>query len=559
MNPTSAPPSRRGVVAYWPSADSYARSHVRATHLDIAKGLATLKGYEAAGKFKPSLLSAGPVYVLPGDTLLVTEAEALGVRDEHDLFGGVVPHPVVATKAITHPLVGPDAVAPAGWSADFGRRIEGFVLAGFSAFSRADAHRAGLRLLERGPVRVKSVRETGGRGQEVVSDAIQLEALLDGMDAAELSRWGLVLEEHLDAVTTYSVGLVRVADLVASYTGTQCLTPDNQGAPVYGGSALTVVQGGFDAVLGLDLAEDVRRAVVQACAYDDAVTEAFPGVIASRRNYDVVHGLDAHGRPRTGVLEQSWRVGGASRIGGPCTRRASRSMVRAKRRHRTPPCHSGASTSGSASSPSTQWWRPMATRDETIDIAVDDQNIAGTLVAPVSAIPGFLFVHGWSGSQEQYLARAREVAALGCVCLTFDLRGHARTDAQFETVTREDNLRDVIAAYDVLARHPSVDPAAIAVVGSSYGGYLAAILSSLRPMRWLALRVPALYKDEDWAVPKRRLDREELATYRRGTFRAAENRALRACAAFQGDVLIVESEHDDIVPHPVITNYRTAF
>jgi len=201
----------------------------------------------------------------------------------------------------------------------------------------------------------------------------------------------------------------------------------------------------------------------------------------------------------------------------------------------------------------------MATRDETIDIAVDDQHIAGTLVAPASVVPGFLFVHGWSGSQEQYLARAREIAALGCVCLTFDLRGHARTDAQYETVTREDNLRDVIAAYDVLARQPAVDPAAIAVVGSSYGGYLAAILSSLRPVRWLALRVPALYKDEDWTVPKRQLNRDELATFRRETVHAAENRALRACAAFEGDVLIVESERDDIVPHPVITNYRTAF
>ena len=33
---------------------------------------------------------------------------------------------------------------------------------------------------------------------------------------------------------------------------------------------------------------------------------------ASRRNYDVVAGLDARGQRRCGVLEQSWRVGGAS-------------------------------------------------------------------------------------------------------------------------------------------------------------------------------------------------------------------------------------------------------
>ena len=201
----------------------------------------------------------------------------------------------------------------------------------------------------------------------------------------------------------------------------------------------------------------------------------------------------------------------------------------------------------------------MATRDEAIDIAVDDQRIAGTVIVPATLIPGFLFVHGWGGSQEQYLARAREIAALGCICLTFDLRGHARTEPQNESVTREDNLRDVLAAYDALAGNPAVDRSAIAVVGSSYGGYLAAILTALRPVKWLGLRVPALYKDEDWAVPKRRLDKDELAAYRRRPVSAEENRALRACARFAGDVLVVESEHDDIVPHPAIASYLAAF
>ena len=42
-----------------------------------------------------------------------------------------------------------------------------------------------------------------------------------------------------------------------------------------------------------------------------------------------------------------------------------------------------------------------------------------------------------------------------------------------------------------------------------------------------------------------------------GTF--SINRALRACAGFKGDVLVVESEHDDRVPHPVIGNYVAAF
>jgi pimeloyl-ACP methyl ester carboxylesterase len=202
----------------------------------------------------------------------------------------------------------------------------------------------------------------------------------------------------------------------------------------------------------------------------------------------------------------------------------------------------------------------MEIRDDPVEIAVNGQHIAGTLITQANALPGILFVHGWGGSQEQYLTRARKVAALGCICLTFDLRGHARTDEQRETVSREDNLRDVVAAYDVLAGQAGVDRSAIGVVGSSYGGYLAAILTSLRPVRWLALRAPALYKDAAWDLPKVRLNHgSDLAQYRRlSPINPEENRALRACAAFSGDVLIVESEHDDLVPHSVIANYIAA-
>jgi dienelactone hydrolase len=201
----------------------------------------------------------------------------------------------------------------------------------------------------------------------------------------------------------------------------------------------------------------------------------------------------------------------------------------------------------------------MPTRDEVIDIPVEDELVEGTLVTPGTLVPGVLFVHGWGGSQQQYLARAREIASLGCICLTFDLRGHVRTHRQKDTVSREDNLEDVLAAYDVLVHQPGVDLSSIAVVGSSYGGYLAAILTSLRPVRWLALRVPALYKDSDWDLPKGQLRKQqELEAYRLQAVRAEESVALKACAGFTGDVLLVESEHDSTVPHQVIINYRDA-
>jgi pimeloyl-ACP methyl ester carboxylesterase len=200
---------------------------------------------------------------------------------------------------------------------------------------------------------------------------------------------------------------------------------------------------------------------------------------------------------------------------------------------------------------------------EPITITVDGERIRGTVIVPPAGAgrgTAALFVHGWGGSQEQYLARARLVAALGCVCLTFDLRGHVGTVPRHGAVTREENLHDVIAAYDVLAGRVGVDPARIVLVGSSYGAYLGAIATAVRPVRWLALRAPAIYKDADWTLPKRALHLDpDFVAFRQRAHLPADNRALAACARFGGDALIVESRDDSIVPHAVVASYVAAF
>ncbi|AXA74171.1 alpha/beta fold hydrolase [Achromobacter insolitus] len=201
----------------------------------------------------------------------------------------------------------------------------------------------------------------------------------------------------------------------------------------------------------------------------------------------------------------------------------------------------------------------MAAHSTPTSLEVDDVSLEATFLTPEDKVPGVLFIHGWGGSQEFDLSRAKGIAALGCVCLTFDLRGHAGTRAQQLQVTREDNLRDVVAAYDRLSQHPSLDSGSIAVVGSSYGGYLAALLSTMRRVRWLALHVPALYRDDEWLVPKNQLNRDTLRAYRSAYVPPEENRALKACTDFSGDVLLVEAENDIYIPHSTIMSYRSAF
>jgi hypothetical protein len=53
--------------------------------------------------------------------------------------------------------------------------------------------------------------------------------VLDAIDEAEIARFGAVIEQNLVDVTTYSVGQVRVLNLVCTYYGTQHLATNNRG------------------------------------------------------------------------------------------------------------------------------------------------------------------------------------------------------------------------------------------------------------------------------------------------------------------------------------------
>ena len=307
------PVPRHGVVVYTAPGGKPSPVHEHTSHMEIAKRLAELQDLEFAGEYDPAATYAGPLYYVPTETIIGKDsADRLGIKDERDLFGAVVAQPFMATKAISHPLLHPDSAAPPGWSAGFSEQVHDSVLNGYSTFTLEDAFHAGEKLLEQGPVRVKSVLATAGRGQSVVSDRGQLAEALEALDTQVIADYGVVLEEHLDKVTTFSVGQIRVGHLVVTYHGTQHLTSDNEGATVYGGSDLVVVRGGFDALLEQDLTEEVRLAVAQAQAYDAAAIDNLPGFFGSRRNYDIAQGIDAKGLPRSGVLEQSWRIGGAS-------------------------------------------------------------------------------------------------------------------------------------------------------------------------------------------------------------------------------------------------------
>jgi hypothetical protein len=303
---------RGTVVTMGSDARRATRDHDSASRAAVARRLAALLGLRFGGEYVAAERPSGRVYFVPADTVVgFDRAEDLGIRTPDDLFGAVVAHPFVPMKSITHSTLDAQARVPDGWSPEFAQRVAGDVLDGYSAFAREDAMRAAERLLASGPARIKRSKGIGGRGQWLVRSRDEVPPILEEIDDDELGELGVVVEEHLESVETYSVGQLCVAGIVATYWGTQSLTTNNAGTSVYGGSRLHLVRGGFDELLARPLDDHVRTAVVQARAYDAAAFDCHR-MFASRRNYDVARGVDARGRRRSGVLEQSWRIGGAS-------------------------------------------------------------------------------------------------------------------------------------------------------------------------------------------------------------------------------------------------------
>ncbi|MBO0757141.1 MAG: DUF3182 family protein [Bradyrhizobiaceae bacterium] len=286
-------------------------THERVTLSVVAEAIADLKGAKFAGPYDNAKSYSGNVFFVPDDTLMPEEASCLGICLPTDLFGAVVPYPFAKTKAITHRLVDPSADRPEGWSSAFSEMVEHVVLPGYTVFSVDDARAAAARLLNSGAIRIKEPLAAGGVGHTVATTIDEFEAFLDAFPEASIAAHGLVVESNLRDVTTVSIGQITIDDMTITYHGKQRVATNNAGCRVYGGSALVCVRGGWEALARLPMPRTVRLAAAQAKVYEGAMCE-YPGFMVSRRNYDVAQGLDGTGCRRSGVLEASWRSGGAS-------------------------------------------------------------------------------------------------------------------------------------------------------------------------------------------------------------------------------------------------------
>lgn len=173
-------------------------------------------------------------------------------------------------------------------------------------------------------------------------------------------------------------------------------------------------------------------------------------------------------------------------------------------------------------------------------------------------VPGLLVLPGWHDRGPQ-LTKALKAALqpLGWVCRRVDLPDSSWPADWRAEMSRDDVLRQALEDHDRLQLRLNGGP--MTVLGFSFGAYIAAFVAAARQADRLVLRSPALYPDDGWTTPKEALDELKLESYRSVVHDTPSNGALRCCAQFRGDVLLIDSEKDQVIPWPVIASYQGSF
>ena len=89
--------------------------------------------------------------------------------------------------------------------------------------------------------------------------------------------------------------------------------------------------------------------------------------------------------------------------------------------------------------------------------------------------PGFLVLHGFGGNKENAnaITITEQLVRWGYVTMRFDFRGCGESGGQRAWILCHDQVEDTKNAVTYMAGRPEVDPARIALIGSSFGAAVA--------------------------------------------------------------------------------------
>lgn len=195
---------------------------------------------------------------------------------------------------------------------------------------------------------------------------------------------------------------------------------------------------------------------------------------------------------------------------------------------------------------------------ELVSIPVKSEKLSGLLYIPKhigkKKIASVVIFHGRGSSKKRYEDRGKALAEKGFLALVFDFRGCGDSDGDFSMQTISMGFEDAVAGYTFLKNHSLCDTNRLGVLGGSFGGYQAALLSGKYPITSLVLSAPAIYQDDWWNIVPETMDPERNGLYRQQSG-FEKTKAIKAISRYPGKILIIKHEKDEVIPRRVTDAY----
>ncbi len=191
--------------------------------------------------------------------------------------------------------------------------------------------------------------------------------------------------------------------------------------------------------------------------------------------------------------------------------------------------------------------------EKKVEFKLKKEVLRGSLFAPVGKgpFPGVIFYHGRGSNRGRYLEISKKLAEKGIMALAFDFRGCGESDGVFKDQTQRMGIDDARAGLEFLLKQ-NVDKDRIGVMGTSFGGFVAAIIvPEFEFIKSIVLRVPAVYPNEVLDMHVKLIS--DLSKIEKEKWLASI--AYDGISKFKGNLLVIQSEKDEVVKDWIVKNY----
>lgn len=169
-----------------------------------------------------------------------------------------------------------------------------------------------------------------------------------------------------------------------------------------------------------------------------------------------------------------------------------------------------------------------------------------------------LVLPGFTSTKKKYEALVNAlVEKTGYSALVLDYAGHGESPFDLDNLSRADNFSDAVAAFDWLAReYPGKE---VTVMGTSYGGFHAALLTKYRSFKNIIFRVPASYPEETLYTRIGTMKDAHSEDYRNNPKNYINHWLFTHTDSVKGRAMLVVHELDAICPPVATKPFADAF